>query len=368
MNTIGKQATLTLFGESHGRAIGCVLDGLPSGEAIELEQVHLEMARRAPGRNQLSTARKEYDAFEIESGYFNGYTTGTPLCAMIYNTDHRSADYDQLRPVMRPGHADYSGKIRYGSFNDYRGGGHFSGRITAPLVFAGAVASQIITRRGITIGAHIQQIATVQDRPFQPLGENPETLQALRQQALPFLDPQKGDAAKKAILDAKGDLDSVGGIIECQILGLAAGLGDPFFDSLESQISHMMFSIPAVKGIEFGDGFSFASLRGSYANDSFYYDDTGAVKTRTNHNGGINGGITNGMAVNFRIVVKPTPSISKKQDTIDTDTKKNCDLVIKGRHDPCIVQRAVPVVEAATAWTLLDVLMQEWGRHVHETH
>ena len=213
MNTIGKQATLTLFGESHGRAIGCVLDGLPSGEAIELEQVHLEMARRAPGRNQLSTARKEGDAFEIESGYFNGYTTGTPLCAMIYNTDHRSADYDQLRHVMRPGHADYSGKIRYGSFNDYRGGGHFSGRITAPLVFAGAVASQIITRRGITIGAHIQQIATVQDRPFQPLGENPETLQALRQQALPFLDPQKGDAAKKAILDAKGDLDSVGGII-----------------------------------------------------------------------------------------------------------------------------------------------------------
>lgn len=365
MNTIGKQATITLFGESHGRAIGCVLDGLPSGEAIELDKVRHEMARRAPGKNQLATARKESDAFEIESGYFNGYTTGTPLCAMIYNTDHHSQDYDVLRHVMRPGHADYSGKIRYGGFNDYRGGGHFSGRITAPLVFAGAVADQIIARRGITIGAHIKQIATVTDRPFNPLGETKETLQSLREHTLPFLDSEKGDEAAKVILDAKNDLDSVGGIIECQILGLEAGLGDPFFDSLESQLSHMMFSIPAVKGIEFGEGFSFATLRGSEANDSFYYDESGAVKTRTNHNGGINGGITNGMAINFSIVVKPTSSISKEQQTIDTDTKENCDLVIKGRHDPCIVQRAVPVVEAATAWILLDVLMQEWGRHDH---
>ncbi len=354
MNTFGKYTTVTIFGESHGTAIGAVLDGLPSGEAIDWDAVRTEMARRAPGKNALSTARSETDAFTIDSGYFNGHTTGTPLCMRIVNGDHHSKDYDQLRHVMRPGHADYSGKIRYNGYNDYRGGGHFSGRLTAPLVFAGAVASQILARHGISIGSHILQIGSVCDRNFSPLGEETALLQHLKSHTLPVLDTGKEAAMEAEILAAKQEQDSVGGIIECIIQGLPAGMGDPFFDSVESQLSQMMFSIPAVKGIEFGDGFALASMRASQANDAFYYDQH-AVKTRTNHNGGINGGITNGMPVLFRLAVKPTPSISRPQQTIDTDTQKNCTLEITGRHDPCIVQRAVPVVEAAAAWTLLDM-------------
>lgn len=359
-NTFGRSATLTVFGESHGVSIGAVLDGLPSGEAIDWDAVRAEMARRAPGRNAMSTARSEADAFEIQSGFFNGYTTGTPICAVIRNGDHHSKDYDQLRHTMRPGHADYSGKIRYDGFNDYRGGGHFSGRLTAPIVLAGAVASQILGRRGIFVGAHILQIGTVHDAAFNPLGEDEAVFTDLKKETLPVLDKTKQKAMESEIMHAKGDLDSVGGIIECMVTGLPAGLGDPLFDSVESALSHMMFSIPAVKGIEFGDGFALASMRGSAANDPFYYDGT-AVKTKTNHNGGINGGITNGMPVLFRTVIKPTPSIGQKQETIDTDTKKNCTLEIKGRHDPCIVQRAVPVIEAAASWTILDIVMTRKG-------
>lgn len=354
MNTFGNKITVTIFGESHGTAIGAVLDGLPAGEVIDWDAVRIEMARRAPGKNALSTARSEKDAFTIDSGYFNGHTTGTPLCMRIVNGDHHSKDYDQLRHVMRPGHADYSGKIRYGGYNDYRGGGHFSGRLTAPLVFAGAVASQILARHGVVIGAHILQIGSVCDRKFSPLGEDAAWLQTLKTHTLPVLDADKAAAMEAEILAAKQDQDSIGGSIECIIQGLPAGIGDPFFDSVESQLSQMMFSIPAVKGIEFGDGFALAAMRASQANDDFYYDQH-TVKTRTNHNGGINGGITNGMPVLFRLAVKPTPSISQPQQTIDTDTKQNCTLEITGRHDPCIVQRAVPVVEAAAAWTLLDM-------------
>lgn len=353
-NTFGRSAALTIFGESHGVSIGAVLDGLPAGEAIDWDIVRTEMARRAPGRNAMSTARSEADAFEVQSGFFNGYTTGTPLCAVIRNGDHRSKDYDQLRHIMRPGHADYSGKIRYGGYNDFRGGGHFSGRLTAPLVFAGAVASQMLKRRGVAVGAHILQIGSVRDASFNPLGEGEALFASLKQETLPVLDKTKQEVMEREIMAAKGELDSVGGIIECMITGLPAGLGNPFFDSVESALSHMMFSVPAVKGIEFGDGFSLASMRGSRANDAFYYDGA-AVKTKTNRNGGINGGITNGMPVIFRIAVKPTPSISRPQETIDTDTQENCTLEIKGRHDPCIVQRAVPVVEAAASWAILDV-------------
>lgn len=362
MNTFGTTAGLTIFGESHGLSIGAVLDGLPSGEAIDWEAVKREMARRAPGKNKMSTQRQEKDAFEVQSGFFNGYTTGTPLCAIIRNSDQHSKDYDQLRHVMRPGHADYSGKIRYGGFNDYRGGGHFSGRLTAPLVFAGAVASQILARRGIAVGSHILRLAGIADRPFQSTGEEAAMLQSLKEETLPVLDKEKAPLMEARIMAARDDFDSVGGVIECMVTGLPAGLGDPFFDSVESQVSHMMFSVPAVKGIEFGDGFALADLRGSQANDDFYYAADGTVKTKTNHNGGINGGITNGMPVVFRLVVKPTASISQKQRTIDTDTKEDCDLVIKGRHDPCIVQRAVPVVEAAAAWAVLDVLLTMKGR------
>lgn len=353
-NTFGRSAALTIFGESHGVSIGAVLDGLPAGEAIDWDAVRTEMARRAPGRNAMSTARSEADAFEVQSGFFNGYTTGTPLCAVIRNSDHRSKDYDQLRHIMRPGHADYSGKIRYSGYNDFRGGGHFSGRLTAPLVFAGAVASQILKRRGVAVGAHILQIGSFRDTAFNPLGEDEALFASLKQETLPVLDKTKQSEMEGEIMAAKGDLDSVGGVIECMITGLPAGLGNPFFDSVESALSHMIFSVPAVKGVEFGDGFALASMRGSGANDAFYYDGA-AVKTKTNRNGGINGGITNGMPVLFRVGIKPTPSISRLQETIDTDTQENCTLEIKGRHDPCIVQRAVPVVEAAASWAILDV-------------
>lgn len=353
-NTFGRSAALTIFGESHGVSIGAVLDGLPAGEAIDWDAVRTEMARRAPGRNAMSTARSEADAFEVQSGFFNGYTTGTPLCAVIRNGDHRSKDYDQLRHIMRPGHADYSGKIRYGGYNDFRGGGHFSGRLTAPLVFAGAVASQILKRRGVAVGAHILQIGLVRDASFNPLGEDEALFASLKQETLPVLDKTKQAEMEEEIMAAKGDLDSVGGVIECMITGLPAGLGNPFFDSVESALSHMIFSVPAVKGVEFGDGFALASMRGSGGNDAFYYDGA-AVKTKTNRNGGINGGITNGMPVLFRVAIKPTPSISRLQETIDTDTQENCTLEIKGRHDPSIVQRAVPVVEAAASWAILDV-------------
>ena len=353
-NTFGRSAALTIFGESHGVSIGAVLDGLPAGEALDWDAVRTEMARRAPGRNAMSTARSEADAFEVQSGFFNGCTTGTPLCAVIRNGDHRSKDYDQLRHIMRPGHADYSGKIRYGGYNDFRGGGHFSGRLTAPLVFAGAVASQILKRRGVAVGAHILQIGAVRDASFNPLGEDEALFASLKQETLPVLDKTKQAEMEEEIMAAKGDLDSVGGVIECMITGLPAGLGNPFFDSVESALSHMIFSVPAVKGVEFGDGFALASMRGSGANDAFYYDGA-AVKTKTNRNGGINGGITNGMPVLFRAAIKPTPSISRLQETIDTDTQENCTLEIKGRHDPCIVQRAVPVVEAAASWAILDV-------------
>lgn len=356
MNTFGNKITVTIFGESHGTAIGAVLDGLPAGEAIDWDAVRLEMARRAPGKNPLSTARSEKDAFTIDSGYFQGHTTGTPLCMRIVNGDQHSKDYDQLRHIMRPGHADYSGKIRYGGYNDYRGGGHFSGRLTAPLVFAGAVASQILARHGIYIGSHILQIGNVKDCSFSPLGEETTTLQQLKTQNLPVLDTNQAAVMEQEILTAKQQQDSIGGSIECIIQGMPAGIGEPFFDSVESQLSHMMFSIPAVKGIEFGDGFALAAMRASQANDAFYYEQ-GQVKTKTNHNGGINGGITNGMPILFRLAIKPTPSISQPQETIDTDTQQNCMLEITGRHDPCIVQRAVPVVEVAAAWTILDMYL-----------
>lgn len=354
-NIFGHAVTMTIFGESHGIGIGVVLDGLPVGVKVDWNAVRQEMARRRPGKDILSTARVETDAFEVQSGIFNGYTTGAPLCCVIKNKDQRSKDYSQLRHMMRPGHADYSGKIRYEGYNDYRGGGHFSGRITAPLVFAGAIASQILQSRGVTIGAHIAKLEGTTDTPFNPLGEDVATLEALKQDTLPTLDKKKAQTMAETIIQAKDTLDSVGGVIECMAIGLPAGLGNPFFDSVESELAHMMFSVPATKGIEFGDGFGMAGLRGSTANDSFYYDTDGTVKTRTNHNGGINGGITNGMPLLFRVVVKPTSSISQEQQTIDTDTKENCSLIVKGRHDPCIVQRAVPVIEAAAAWALLDV-------------
>lgn len=357
MNSFGTHIALTIYGESHGTSIGAVLDGLPAGIAIDWEEVAREMERRAPGRNVMSTARKEGDAFQIESGYFEGHTTGTPLMARIVNGDHHSKDYDLLRRVMRPGHADYAGRVRYGGYNDYRGGGHFSGRLTAPLVFAGAVARQVLSAEGITISAHVLRIGEAADRPFDPLGEDPALLARLRERELPLLDESREEAMRAIIEAARRDKDSVGGIIEVMAAGLPAGLGDPFFDSAESQLAHMLFSIPAVKGVEFGSGFAMAGMRGSEANDSLHYED-GAVRAGTNHNGGITGGITNGMPLLFRAAVKPTPSIGKMQHTVDVESGEDCSLAIRGRHDPCIVPRAVPVMESAAAWVLLDLLLQ----------
>lgn len=354
--TFGEKIKFTIFGESHGLAIGCVIDGLPPGAELDLEAVKAEMQRRAPGKSKLATTRQEKDAFIIQSGFFEGRTTGTPMCVLIPNSDQHSGDYSKLQNVMRPGHADYSGKVKYHGFNDYRGGGHFSGRLTAPLVFVGAVAKQILAQRGISVGAHIAAVAGVKDKAFNPLGEGADIFAELAQKTFPVLDDAAGEAMQQKILAAKAECDSVGGVIECMALNMPAGVGSPFFDSLESRLAHALFSVPAVKGIEFGKGFALTQMRGSEANDQMHYED-GAVKTYTNNNGGINGGITNGMPVLLRVAIKPTPSIAKAQKTVDLSSKTDTELVITGRHDPCIVQRAVPVIEGVTAWVLLDMLL-----------
>lgn len=354
--TFGETIKMTIFGESHGESVGLVIDGLPPGVELNMGMVESEMKRRRPGKNLLSTQRQETDSFVVQSGFFEGRTTGTPLCVIIPNRDSHSGDYALLQSSMRPGHADYAGRIRYNGYNDYRGGGHFSGRLTAPLVLMGAIAQQLLAVKSIILGAHIAGVGEIKDQCFSPLGESRETLAALKTMMVPVLDGEKGKLMEHCILEARADGDSVGGIIECIITGLPAGLGNPFFDSVESRLSHALFSIPAVKGVEFGDGFGFAAMKGSDANDEFYFEDD-VVKTKTNHNGGINGGITNGMPLLFKVALKPTSSISKPQHTVNMDQRENTTLEIKGRHDPCIVQRAVPVVEAVAAWTLLDVLM-----------
>ena len=353
----GMNLKLSIFGESHGKSIGCILDGLPPGLALDLEKLQLELDRRAPGKNLLSTQRKESDVFEIQSGFFEGHTTGTPLCAIIKNSDQHSKDYSILKDKMRPGHADYAGFVRYQGFNDYRGGGHFSGRITAPLVFAGAVAKQALAQVGIKIGAHILSINNICENNFNPLGESEELLTEIQEKAFPVLDDAKGSQMQARILEAKANLDSVGGVIETIAINLPAGIGAPYFDSLESRLAHMLFSVPAVKGLEFGAGFGITQMTGSAANDEMHYE-AGQVKTTSNNNGGITGGITNSMPVLFRVAIKPTPSISREQNTISLAEAQDTKLTIVGRHDPCIVQRAVPVIEAATAWVIWDMLLE----------
>lgn len=355
-NTFGQHLKVTIFGESHGTAIGCVIDGLPAGISIDEDALKAEMARRAPGNSNLATPRKEKDAYEILSGYFNGHTTGTPLAMEIRNKSQHSSDYDILKDNMRPGHADYTGHVKYGGFNDYRGGGHFSGRITAPLTFAGAIARQVLESKGIYIGSHVTRIGHIEDKHFQPMGESKETFESLRKQKLPVLTASIGRQMEEEILAAKNEADSIGGVVECMAIGLPVGLGDPFFDSLESELSHMMFSIPAVKGIEFGDGFDLAGMHGSEANDPMAYAD-GQPTVTANHNGGILGGISNGAPLIFRLAIKPTASIGKEQHTVNITTGKDTLLSVGGRHDPCIVPRAIPVIETATALVLLDTLL-----------
>lgn len=351
----GSKIKYSIFGESHGNSIGIIIDGLPSGIELDIEEINREMRRRAPGKNKFSTARNEKDEFQIQSGYFNNRTTGTPLCITIKNSDQHSKDYEKTKSLLRPSHADYTGFIKYEGFNDYRGGGHFSGRLTAPIVFAGAVAKQILKKKGIIIGSHIKSIGTVEDNYFDSVNIKKELLEELSKKEFPTIDEEKALKMKEEILKCKEELDSIGGIVECAILNLPAGIGSPFFNSVESILSSLMFSIPAVKGVEFGAGFNISRMKGSQANDEFFIENDN-IKTYTNNNGGILGGITNGMPLIFRVAFKPTASIAKEQRTVNIVTRENTMIRIEGRHDPCIVQRAVPVVEAAAAIGILELI------------
>lgn len=353
----GKNFQISIFGESHGEALGITLNGLPAGFKIDMDFVKKEMARRAPGKDAFSTARKEADEADIVSGFFEGKTTGAPLTALIRNTNTISKDYSGIKSKMRPAHADYPAFVKYEGANDYRGGGHFSGRITAAIVFAGAVAKQIIMKDEIYIASHILSIENIKDEAFNYADIKKETLEELLKMDFPVISTEKGEHMKQSILNAKEDGDSVGGIIETVILNKIVGLGDPFFDSVESTLSRLLFSIPAVKGVEFGSGFEITKMRGSIANDELYIEND-QIKTHTNNNGGIQGGLSIGMPIVFKTAFKPTPSISKTQRTVDIESRENVTLNIAGRHDPCIVQRAVPVVESMAAIAILDLLME----------
>ena len=343
----------TIFGESHGPAIGVVLEGVPAGLALDMEAIRFDMARRAPGKNNLSTQRREADEPRILSGVFEGHTTGTPLCAVIENTDTRSGDYSRTKDLARPGHADWAAQVRYGGFQDYRGGGHFSGRLTAPLVFAGAVAKQILAQRNVFVGAHISSVYGISDEAM----EDWESLKAVQYKDFPVLNDEAGERMQAAILEAREELDSVGGSIECGVFGLPAGLGGPDFGrNAEGIFSQYLFAVPAVKGLAFGLGFGFALMRGSEANDPLYIDGDGAVRAEQNCAGGINGGITNGMPVTFEVTMRPTPSIARRQFTIDMAKMENAELELHGRHDPCVVHRAVPVIEAAAALAACELM------------
>ena len=355
----GNILRVSVFGQSHGKAIGVNIDGLPAGEPIDLEELNAFLDRRKPGKSPLSTARKESDTPVFLSGLENGVTCGFPLCAIIENSDQHSSDYSELADKPRPSHADYTARVKWGGHADMRGGGHFSGRLTAPLCIAGGIAKQILARRGIFVGAHLAAVGTENDAPF-PLHPTAELFDAIAAKPFPVVDDGAGDRMQALILEARQDLDSVGGIIECAAIGLPAGLGGPMFDGVENRLAAALFGIPAVKGVEFGLGFGSSRLRGSENNDPFTVEN-GTVVTASNRAGGILGGITTGMPVTLRTAIKPTPSISRPQQTVRLSAMDSTELVIRGRHDPCIAHRAVPVVEAVTAAVLLDLLLE--GNH-----
>ncbi len=348
----GKNIKISVFGESHGKGIGVVLDGVPAGINIDMEEVLLDMARRAPGNLKGATPRVEADFPMIQSGIFDGVTTGSPICAVIANTSQRSKDYSELAAKPRPGHADFTAMHKYGGFADMRGGGHFSGRITAPIVFAGAIARAFLGQRGVTVGSHILKVGDVWDTPFDPLNMDVKTLESLRHKRPSVLDENALKAMQQEISELKGD--SVGGVIECAAIGCDIGLGDPMFEGAESVISSLLFSIPAVKGVEFGAGFGYSSMKGSRSNDPMFYEGE-HIAFKSNNCGGILGGITNGAPLIVRAAVKPTPSISLEQDTVDVVKKCNTKLEVKGRHDACIALRIPPVVEAAVCLALMDM-------------
>ncbi len=355
----GNILRVSVFGQSHGKAIGVVVDGLPAGEAIDLEELQRFLDRRRPGTGPLSTARKETDVPEFLSGLEGGKTCGAPLCAVIKNADQHSRDYGELADKPRPGHADFTAWAKWGGHADMRGGGHFSGRLTAPLCVAGGIAKQILARRGIFVGAHLSSVAGICDRPF-PLHPTAALFEEVAAKPFPVLDEAAGERMRAAILEAKNDLDSVGGVIECAAAGLPAGLGEPMFGGVENRLAAALFGIPAVKGVEFGEGFRAAELRGSENNDPFTVED-GEIRAETNRAGGILGGITTGMPLVLRAAVKPTPSIGRPQKTVRLSAMEAAELTVHGRHDPCVAHRAVPVVEAVTAAVLLDMLLE--GNH-----
>lgn len=355
-NTFGNNIHFTLFGESHGQEIGMVIDGMAPGVKVDEDFINSQLAKRRPS-GKISTARQELDPFRIVSGVFNGETTGTPIAIIIPNANTKSKDYSKLKDLPRPGHADYTAEVKYHGFQDYRGGGHFSGRITTPIVAAGAIAISALRKKSIVIGTHVKRCAGVDDADFSDYAVE---LPKLNDKTFAVIDDAKEAEMVAAIEKAAADGDSVGGILETVITGMPAGVGEPWFDTMESELSHILFSVPAIKGVEFGDGFAMADMRGSEANDSFYMDgDT--VKTKTNHNGGINGGITNGMPIVIKCVVKPTPSIFKEQDTIDMKKNEDSKLLIEGRHDPAIIHRARVVVDSVVALCLCDMLCGRYG-------
>ena len=325
-SSYGKWVRISIFGQSHSEAIGVTIDGLPAGIPINMEELQRFMNRRAPGQSRYSTPRKEADTPEFISGLVGSTTCGAPLTALIQNTNTKSGDYDNIRDIPRPGHADLTAHIKYGGYEDVRGGGHFSGRLTAPLCIAGGIFKQILQKKGVEIDARIVEIGGNHEDPFQEIDR------------------------------AREDLDSVGGIVECRITGVPAGIGDPMFDGVENAIAQTVFAIPAVKGIEFGAGFAASRMRGSQNNDPFRYDEDGNIRTTSNNSGGILGGITNGMEIIFRCAFKPTPSISQPQDSINWSSGENAVLEVHGRHDPCIVPRALPCVESAAALALINLM------------
>lgn len=360
-STWGNNLKISIFGESHGIGIGGVIDGFPAGFSVDMEHILFEMSRRAPGSSSLTTNRKEADVPEIISGIFEGVTTGAPICAIIKSTDIKSQDYKNLRDVPRPSHSEFTGNIRYKGFNDIRGGGHFSGRLMAPLVFAGALCKDYLRRNNkIEIGSHLYSIGNIKDRPFDLTLVTNEELLRLQKQMIPVLEDEVSERIKLAIETARMDQDSIGGVIECAANGINGGLGSPIFANVESRISSLIFGIPAVKGIEFGMGFEISEKKGKEVNDCFVKSEN-SIKTKTNYNGGILGGITTGMPLVLRVAFKPTPSISSNQSTLNMKTGKEENLIIKGRHDPCIALRCSVIVEAAVAIAIMDLYLEAYG-------
>ncbi len=357
MSTFGKAIEVNLFGESHGDSIGIVINNLPAGIELDLSNIDNELYKRRP-KSELSTPRQEKDEYKIISGYHNNHTTGTPLTIVIPNMDTRSRDYNP--EILRPSHADYTSHIKHKGFEDYRGSGHFSGRITASLVILGAISKQILKQKGIIIGSHIASIKTLKDKEFSNFDDYESLLKTLNSSDFPVINEDIINDYKKVILDAKDSHNSVGGVIETMVLGLNPGHGNPFFDSIESILSHLLFSVPSVKGVEFGIGFGITKLFGSEANDTFYLD-KGTVKTKTNNSGGIQGGISNGMPIVFKTAIKPTASIGLPQNTVNIKTMENITHSLVGRHDPAIVHRVVHVINAVTAYAILEIICRSEG-------